>query len=219
MQIHCVPLASIPTPLRLHMDHAEPATPEKVPAREAFAFGDVPRLTAALKRGDEAAFAWLHGAWSGRLNRYCFALAAGDETFAGEIAQGAWLRLVRHVRVMNDEQALWNWIACSARHAALDLRRTGGRYLRAIRRFTECWEPAAGDTAADHCLLAALEAALHKLAPDERALIESRYFASESLEAIGARHALTVRAVEGRLARLRTRLRELVAQELQPPRL
>ncbi|MEQ1852095.1 MAG: hypothetical protein ABMA01_10950, partial [Chthoniobacteraceae bacterium] len=72
----------------------------------------MPRLTAALKRGDEAAFAWLHGEWSGRINRYCFALAAGDETFAGEIAQATWLRLARHVRVMNDERALWNWIAC-----------------------------------------------------------------------------------------------------------
>ncbi len=199
------------------MDHAEPATPETPPATEAFAFGDVPRLTAALKRGDEAAFAWLHHTWGRRINRYCFALATGDEAFAGEIAQAAWLRLVRHVRVIKDEQALWNWIACAARHAAVDLRRTGGRYLRAMRRFTECWEPATSDTEADHCLLAALEAALHKLAPDERAIIEGRYFASESLDTLGARHALTVRAVEGRLARLRTRLRELIAQELHSP--
>jgi len=66
-----------------------------------------------------------------------------------------------------------------------------------------------------HSLSVALEAALQKLAPEERSLIEGRYFAGESLETIGARHALSVRAVEGRLARLRTRLRELIAQELQ----
>jgi len=197
------------------MDHPEPAIPETLPSKEAFAFGDVPCLTAALKRGDEAAFAWLHRNWGGRINRYCFALAAGDETFAGEIAQAAWLRLVRHIRLMKDEQALWNWIACAARHAASDLRRTGGRYLRAISRFAEWWEPATSDTKADHSLSVALEAALQKLAPEERSLIEGRYFAGESLETIGARHALSVRAVEGRLARLRTRLRELIAQELQ----
>src|SRR5260221_12705311 len=108
------------------MDPAEPATPETLPATEAFAFGDVPRLTAALKRGDEAAFAWLHSTWGGRIHRYCFALAAGDETFAGEISQTAWVRLERHVRVMRDEQALWDWISCSARHPAAGLRRTGG---------------------------------------------------------------------------------------------
>lgn len=200
------------------MDQVEPVTPAALPVTEAFAFGDVPRLTAALKRGDEAAFAWLHGAWSGRINRYCFALAAGDETFAREIAQAAWLRLVRHVRVVNDEPALWNWIACASRHAASDLRRKGGRYLRALSRFAEWWQPAATASESDNRLLAALETALSKLTPDERALIEARYFTGESLEAIGTRHALTIRAVEGRLARLRTRLRELIAAELQSPR-
>ncbi|MDZ4401714.1 sigma-70 family RNA polymerase sigma factor [Prosthecobacter sp.] len=197
------------------MDQAEPLIPATFPVTESFAFGDVPRLTTALKRGDESAFAWLHGEWSVRINRYCFALAAGDETFAGEIAQATWLRLMRHVRVMNDEPALWSWIACAARHAASDLRRKGGRYLRALSRFAEWWQPAVTDIEDDNRLPAALESALSTLTPDERALIEGRYFASESLEVIATRHALTVRAVEGRLARLRTRLRELIAEELR----
>lgn len=201
------------------MDQAEPLKPAALPVPEAFALDDVPRLTAALKRGDESAFAWLHGEWGGRINRYCFALAAGDETFAGEIAQATWLRLVRHVRVMKDEQALWNWIACAARHAASDLRRKGGRYLLALSRFAEWWQPAPCAADRDNLMPAALETALNKLTADERALIEGRYFANESLESIGARHALTDRAVEGRLARLRTRLRELIAEELQSPRL
>ena len=200
------------------MDQAEPLQPAALPVTEAFAFDDVPRLTAALKRGDEAAFAWLHAQWSGRISRYCFAIAAGDETFAGDIAQAVWLRLARHVRIVNDESALWSWIACAARHAARDLRRKGGRYLRALSRFAEWWQPAVIDTEADYHLPAALEAALNKLTADERALIEGRYFAQESLESIATRHALSPRAVEGRLARLRTRLRELIAEELQSPR-
>ena len=214
------PPDSIPaTAFRFLVEHAEPLTPATLPVTEAFAFADVPSLTAALKRGDEPAFTWLHGAWSGRINRYCFALAAGDESFAGEIAQAAWLRLARHVRVLQDEAALWNWIACAARHAASDLRRKGGRYLRALGRFAEWWQPPGGGAVeGDDPLPSALESALGKLEPAERALIEGRYFTSESLEAIAARHALTVRAVEGRLARLRTRLRELIAKELQSTR-
>ena len=201
------------------MDQAEPLKPAALPVTEAFAFGDVPRLTAALKRGDEAAFAWLHGAWSGRINRYCFALAAGDESFAREISQAAWLRLARHVRVMQDEAALWSWIACAARHAASDSRRKGGRYLRALSRFAEWWQPSgAAALETDDRLPAALESALGKLEPGERALIEGRYFTNDSLETIATHHALTIRAVEGRLARLRTRLRELIAKELQPTR-
>jgi RNA polymerase sigma factor (sigma-70 family) len=200
------------------MDQAELLKPAALPVTEAFAFADVPRLTAALKRGDEAAFAWLHGEWSGRINRYCFALAAGDETFAREIAQATWLRLVRHVRVMDDESTLWNWIACAARHAATDLRRKGGRYLRALSRFAAWWQPVGIECEVDNPLPAALETALSRLTPDERALIEGRYFTLEPLETMATHHGLSTRAVEGRLARLRTRLRELIAEELQSQR-
>jgi RNA polymerase sigma factor (sigma-70 family) len=197
------------------MENVELTTSQAGPVTGALSFGDVASLTAALKRGDEAAFAWLHGQWGGRLNRYCFALAAGDEAFAGEIAQASWLRLARHIRVLNDEQALWNWIACAARHAATDLRRTGGRYRRALSRFALWWSADMKETDADGPLLTALESALSKLNEDERALIDERYFGGGSFECIGARHALTVRAVEGRLARLRLRLRELIAEELK----
>jgi RNA polymerase sigma factor (sigma-70 family) len=184
-------------------------------ARATYTFNDAPSLTTALKRGDEMAFRWLHGEWSGRIHRYCFALAAGDESFATEIAQATWLRLVRHIRVLHDEAALWSWIACAARHAAVDLRRTGGRYRRALSRFAEWWQPTNNATEADRSLHGALEAALVRMTPDERSLIEDRYFTRRSLEAMAADRALTIRAIEGRLARLRTRLREMIAEELR----
>jgi RNA polymerase sigma factor (sigma-70 family) len=125
--------------------------------------------------------------------------------------------MVRHMRVLRDEAALWSWIACAARHAATDLRRKGGRYVRALHRFAEWWShpsETARDEQADS-LLAALDAAMLKLTEGERALIAGRYFAGESLDAMGVRHALSARAIEGRLARVRQRLRELIAQQLQ----
>jgi len=199
------------------VDSAPLILPDAARVAAGFAFDDVPRLTAALKQGDDAAFAWLHGEWSGRINRYCFALAAGDDALAGEIAQAAWLRLARHGRVLHDEQALWDWMACAARHAAIDLRRKGGRYLRALHRLADWWHSPALNVPGDDVdsLLTTLDAALQQLTDEERALIAARYFAGESLETIGAHQALSARAVEGRLARLRTRLRELIAEELQ----
>lgn len=182
-------------------------------AGEAFTFTAAPALSAALKRGDESAFAWLHSAWSARIHRYCFALAAGDEALAGEIAQAAWLRIVRHIRVVPDEAALWSWVACAARHAASDLRKKGGRYLRALARFAEWFQPAR--TVPGDDVSAALDAALACLTPEETALITARYFAHDSLDTIAARSSVTARAVEGRLARLRERLRKLIAQQLQ----
>ena len=108
------------TPLRFLMDQAEPLKPAALPVTEAFAFGDVPRLTAALKRGDESAFAWLHGEWSRRINRYCFALAAGDESFAREIAQAAWA-FDAACRVRMTSRRCGADRVC-ARHAESDLR-------------------------------------------------------------------------------------------------
>jgi RNA polymerase sigma factor (sigma-70 family) len=200
----------------------EQATPTPLPivtAQSAFAFADTLHLTTRLRARDEAAFAWLHREWGARLNRYCFALAAGDEAFAREIAQATWLRLVRHVKPVKEEQALWNWIACAARHAATDLRRTSSRYRQVLDRFLDWWktcEPSPAEipdteTALHH----ALEKALQTLTAEEGMLIEGRYFQNESLEAIGERCGLSGRAVEGRLARLRQRLREQIADELR----
>ncbi len=200
------------------MDQAEPVTSLIMPSAEEFTWAEVPRLTSALQRGDERAFAWLHRAWASRIHRYCFALAAGRETLAGEISQSVWLRLVRHIRVLPDEAALWNWLACAARHAASDQRRTGGRYRGMLDRFTCWWQLRSAGTEitsdTDH-LLSALESALARLSPIERAFIEARYFSGEPLQAVALRHALTIRAVEGRLARIRERLRQFIAEEMQ----
>jgi RNA polymerase sigma factor (sigma-70 family) len=183
------------------------------PAAEAFSFADTPALTAALRTGGEEAFRWLHAQWNTRLFRYCLALAAGDDALAREIAQATYLRMARHIRVLNEEAALWAWLARAARDAATDLRRTGGRYVGALARFAAWFHPAR-PSEDDDGLLAALDAALAKLDPDEKALVEARYFRRDSLEATGAQLGCSSRAVEGRLSRLREKLRRLMAQEL-----
>ena len=79
--------------------------PATVEARADFSFDDAPALTAALRAGDDHAFHWLHAQWHARLARYCFALAAGDAAFAADIAQAAYVRLARHIRVLPSEDA------------------------------------------------------------------------------------------------------------------
>lgn len=198
--------------------HAEPATPTAVHgSSQGCSFANVPALTSALRQGDDVAFLWLHTQWSRRIERLCFVLSQGDETLAGEVTQAVWYRLARHIRVLPDEAALWNWIAQAARHAATDQRRKGVRYRLAMERFTEWWSPspAAEPGDPDEAMASALEAALEQLSPEERQLIQSRYFDHEPLAQIGARLALSERAVEGRLARLRQRLRDNLKAHLK----
>ena len=187
-----------------------------------FSFEETTTLTRALKRGDDSAFSWLYHQWSNRINRYCFALAAGDEASASEVAQNVWLRLARHIRPLESEAALWNWIAQAARHAAVDLHRGRGSYRRLLGRFfdLEKFSQCSGRNSTQSSLpedelLEALETALQKLDAADRALIEDRYFHGISLREMGRNRNLSERAVEGRLARLRKRLKKQIAQELR----
>jgi RNA polymerase sigma factor (sigma-70 family) len=205
--------------------HAEANIPGALqPVIGRFSFADTPALTAALRAGDEAAYRWFYDQWHSRLSRYAFALARGNETLAGEIVQATYLRLVRHIRVLPDSEAFWGWLACAARSAAVDLGRTGHRYRNALSRFTD-WLRGSPNPSRDSSdsseasLSLALDAALAQLTPEERDLINARYFDPVPLEQTAARLNISVRAVEGRLARLRKRLRELITIELNRPRL
>ena len=186
-----------------------------------FSFADTPRLTRALKDGDESAFRFLHSQWNQRLTRYCFALAECDATLARDIVQNTYLRIFRHVREFPAEEILWNWIICAARSAASDLRRTGGRYRKALARFAE-WlhlqKPPPAERADEGHISAALEKAIATLTEEERALLDVRYIAQRSLEEAGRQFGASARAIEGRLARIRAKLRQRIAAELAAQR-
>lgn len=61
----------------------------------------------------------------------------------------------------------------------------------------------------------ALDAALAKLEEPERRLVEGRYFEQGPLAKLAERENTSVRAIEGRLARLRVRLRKMIQAELK----
>ena len=189
-----------------------------VESAEPFTFDAVPKLARALRAGDAGAFRFLHREWNQRILRYCFALAAGDDAFAADIAQATYLRILHHVPPVTDEGALWKWITCAMRSSTIDLRRVGGRYRRALARFADWLRSGYGtsSTAANECkMLTALDAAVTALDAEDRYLIDCQYFHREPLEAIAARCGTTARAIEGRLARIRARLRSTLTATLQ----
>jgi RNA polymerase sigma factor (sigma-70 family) len=135
-----------------------------------------------------------------------------------EVAQATYLRIFKHIHSLPDEAALWSWIACAARSAAIDLRRVNGRYHSALRRFGDwiirygrCRSP---ESTSEASLLDALEHGLFALSDDDRGLLQARYFRGVSLHELAQANQLSARALEARLARARQRLRERIAAAL-----
>ena len=71
------------------------------------------------------------------------------------------------------------------------------------------------ERAEDDGLFAALDAGLEEMEESERELVEMSYFEAMPHDAIAARLAITPKAVEGRLARARAKLRGLVMKALK----
>jgi RNA polymerase sigma-70 factor (ECF subfamily) len=176
----------------------------------------VARLTAGVRRGEEQAVCVLHARYCQRLTRYALVITRGDEATAGEAVQSAFLKAVRSLRPLADEDALWAWLARAARTSVSDAGRRTRRYSAVLARVAEFFYPP--DTAppedTDAVWHEALDQSLAELDPPARELITARYFRRTSLAEIAAADGTTERAIEGRLARVREKLRRSVLQHL-----
>ncbi len=176
----------------------------------------VPQLTAAVRLGNETAVRALHARYCDRLTRYALVVARGNEAVAVEAVQTAFLKSLRHLRALPDESALWAWLARAARTAASDIGRRSRRYAATLSRlaamFSRQAEPPVEDTEA--VWLAALEEAIAQLDDESRELIQARYYQRRPLSEVAASLSSTDRAIEGRLARVREKLRRSILQQL-----
>lgn len=176
---------------------------------DRYSFDAVPQLTKALRKGDEEAFRWLHAQWNNRLLRYCFTIARANDALANELAQSTYLRILRHIRPLPDEEALWRWIARAARSAAIDQYRTGSRYRTALSNLADWMRGYKKQSEPNGLpLLEHLNHVISTLSSEEQTLIELRYFKQVPLTEIGIEFDCSARAVEGRLARLRKKIQQ-----------
>jgi RNA polymerase sigma-70 factor (ECF subfamily) len=178
---------------------------------------DIARLTARMACGDEAAYRTFYQLYFARLLRYLLVLTGGREDAAREALQIALLRVVRHVRVFEMENAFWSWLTVLARSAIIDEQRKRQRFLAVLVSFfqrTQLDAPRA-ESDADVYLWALLERNLAALSTEERELIDRKYFAGESVKEIAKALETTEKAVESRLVRVRRKLKDLVLVELK----
>ena len=179
-------------------------------------WGEMSALCAAVRRGDELAVRELHARYSARLTRYALVITRGDEAAAAEAVQNTFLKALRSLRSVADESALWAWLARACRSAATDEGRRARRYSAALSKFTAFFSPAPEPPVEDTDAVwhDALALALSALDEEERALLDARYSTRTSLAEIAEASASSERAIEGRLARLRDKLRQSILRQL-----
>jgi len=182
--------------------------PSALPGSDA----EARRLSAAVARGDETAFARLYECYHRRLFCLTLVLARGDELLAAETVQSVFITAAEKLRAVGSEQHLWNWLARVARqHLAKAWRRQKiDSLMIGMAELPDC----AGGVTPDSALEESLDAALRAMDLEDRRLIELFYFERLSHKEIAEPLGLTPKAVSSRLERVREKLRALVAHKL-----
>jgi RNA polymerase sigma factor (sigma-70 family) len=184
----------------------------------ALDFATVPNLqdlTSQMVAGEEDAFRIFHDLYCDRLFRYLTVLSRGDEELARDLVQVTMVKVVRSIRLFDNEALLWNWLAAIARNSFLDFIRKARRRPPLDPTFELLHYPAHEQRAEDAVLVNALEHALAQLPSEDRVLIESFYFESDSYHALAAQQDTSPKAVESRLARVRQKLRAIILKYLR----
>jgi RNA polymerase sigma-70 factor, ECF subfamily len=171
-----------------------------------------------MSEGDEMAWRMFYNAYFDRLWRYLLVVAAGNEDAAREAMQGAMVRVTRHIKIFRDENVFWSWLTVLGRSALADENKKRRRYFAFLDRFMRHVnvEPdGASDTRTGERLKSLLESQVAALPPNERELVEQKYFAHRAVREIADDLQTTEKAVESKLSRVRKKLKDGMLAELK----
>jgi RNA polymerase sigma-70 factor, ECF subfamily len=167
------------------------------------------QVVAALRRGDEAAFAWLVNQHHATLVRLALRYV-GDVSTAEEVAQDTWLNVLRGLAQFQFRSSLKTWIFS----ILLNRARTRGKRERRSLPFSDAWlevvahgEPAVDPDRffgpADPATADRWSSAPRPFVPDERLLAcETQTIVARAIAALplAQREVITLRDIEGRTA-------------------
>jgi len=163
--------------------------------------------------------AWrtFYSAYFDRLWRYLLVVAAGNEDAAREALQGTLVRVTRHIKIFRDENIFWSWLTVLARSAFADETKKRRRYFSFLDRFTRqarIESDGAHERQTEARLQGLLEHHTALLPPDERDLVEQKYFDRRAVREIADALQMTEKAVESKLSRIRRKLKDAVLASL-----
>jgi RNA polymerase sigma factor (sigma-70 family) len=171
------------------------------------------RLTRLMQRGDEEAYREFFTLYFHRLLAYLLVVTRGNESLARDLVQQTMIKVAKHIRVFNEEAALWRWVALLARTSAMDEGRKAQRYLAFLERW---WRRAEQepDTSQSGEFDELLSEGLEQLEAEDRLILEKKYFDKRSVREIAAELEMSEKAVESRLSRIRAKLKATVLKGL-----
>ena len=190
-------------------------THRSVPLDEGGAGKVLYLMTAAIAKGDDAAFNRFYESYFKRIHHYLLAISGGWEEGAADALQDTMMRVIRYMKPFTDECALWNWLRKIAKSAFIDQTRKRRRPdTHASMTSLEAVPAEEIEDDPSEELKHHLTSSLDLLEPEERRLIEGKYLQGKSYIALAEELGITSKAVESRLARIRKRLKALIMERL-----
>lgn len=165
-------------------------------------------LVIRCQDGDREALAELVERWQPRLLRHAMRLTGHADT-AGEVAQEAWVAIVRGVRRLDDPAAFRDWAYHIVAHKCADwVRRRQRSRAVAVPLITEPAEPAGAEDPSDD--VAAVRTALKLLPNQQKAILAMFYLDGMPVRLIAEVLSLPEGTVKSRLYHARNRLKEVL---------
>jgi RNA polymerase sigma factor (sigma-70 family) len=177
--------------------------------------GTTARLTARLVAAEELAWREFHGRYFPRLLRYLLVVCRGDEHAAHESLQAALVKIVRHVRRFDREEAFWGWLTVIARSCVIDGSRRQSRYRALLSRYAGFLFSAPAEPNPPDPLPDLLAECLQDLPEADATLLIAKYRDGETMADLAVSFGCTEKAMESRLARLRQRVKAQLLTRLR----
>ncbi len=152
----------------------------------------------------------------GPLMRYIIAPILPDPQDREECLSEVSMRIWSRIAQFDPARGSWNaWLTAITRNTARNYQRSAQhrRDTQAIPEGTPAPDASPEEVILQAERSAAVHAALGRLSPGDRALFYRKYYYLQSTAQIAAELGMTVRAVEGRLYRLKKQLRRMLGGE------
>lgn len=170
-------------------------------------------LLRRLERADPTAFDELVVLYRGRVARLAYRLLGWDSE-AEDVVQDVFLAAWKHLKKFRRQSSLWTWLAAVTVNRCRSLRRR--RFVRL--KFLAGWHPRrsrtsreAGTVAAEAETLERVSRAVRALPTKLREVAVLRYLEEMSIEQVAAVLKISRNAVDVRLHRARSRLRDMLS--------